>query len=768
MSHAQERSRDAQARISQQAIDQFLKSLTFDDINLRMNEIVGTHAKVFEWIFDEEKPGPWDSFAAWLRSNEQVYWINGKAGSGKSTLMKFIAGNSKTKEFLMNWSPDARALIVTHYFWVSGSTLQRSMKGFLCSVIRQLVLADNSLPTRLVDIKDRLYTKSNLGDWSTKELQQLLITIIDSLDYSVCILVDGLDEFDQSDDVDNLLDTIIRLSVQKKIKLCLSSRPEYHLVKRLSRYRCLRLQDLTAEDLKICVQSELEMLRTRHASEIFDEVQLSRLVEVMTRKADGVFLWVHFVLQSIARGIRKEDNFEDLLSRIEEFPSEMQQLYSQMWKRLNGDESRYRQEAAEYFSWVILSRNLADSLSLFELWVVLDVRLQDHYIKSITPQNPTVITEGCERLRSRILTRCAGLLEIKTTEQELSHDRNIDKLMQPAAYCKMSIKFIHRTAQDSMTDTEAGKVLMGKPTASCEVRLGMIIKARMAALVQKLQKFMCRSIDRIMFEIAYNCLEQEKALLIILEDVCAALSDRMVRRRCVTRPEFWKSHYYYCEDFVGAAAHFGCLEYIRDIIENKTLQLSSTYLGYLFFCAAFGLRSATLFYTRQSYLLSTISYLASQGVDLISSHGRSYQYSIGPRDAFLYNIINPVLFEVEDEDLWKQVVQIVQQLLPSLVSSADEIPVAVALNRGIGWRCTFDHPVWMRLGDQDLIVYMSIAQLCDLIMRCIELRLSYKPQWMYVSPVPTLQLLPASYITTLLLLSSTLLTCLRLQTPCYR
>lgn len=40
--------------------------------------------------------GRWNDFVAWLEEGDGLYWIAGKAGSGKSTLMKYIASHPST------------------------------------------------------------------------------------------------------------------------------------------------------------------------------------------------------------------------------------------------------------------------------------------------------------------------------------------------------------------------------------------------------------------------------------------------------------------------------------------------------------------------------------------------------------------------------------------------------------------------------------------------------------------------------------------------
>jgi hypothetical protein len=50
-------------------------------------EILPAHKSTFEWVFrSPETKAPWSNFAKWLETGSGIYWMNGKAGPGKSTL----------------------------------------------------------------------------------------------------------------------------------------------------------------------------------------------------------------------------------------------------------------------------------------------------------------------------------------------------------------------------------------------------------------------------------------------------------------------------------------------------------------------------------------------------------------------------------------------------------------------------------------------------------------------------------------------------------
>ncbi|KAL8759606.1 MAG: hypothetical protein Q9199_000650 [Rusavskia elegans] len=152
----------------QQQCDQISKSLRFSEINARINDVADSHAVTFHWIFEEDATGPWDSFSEWLKADSHVYWINGKAGFGKSTLIRFLIGDPRTGEILAQWSPDQLPLIMEFYFWLSGTEMQRSLKGLLCSILHQLFHEDTSLLERLLRDDPSLLSKRTPGDWSKK------------------------------------------------------------------------------------------------------------------------------------------------------------------------------------------------------------------------------------------------------------------------------------------------------------------------------------------------------------------------------------------------------------------------------------------------------------------------------------------------------------------------------------------------------------------------------------------------------------------------
>jgi hypothetical protein len=114
-------------------------SLRYDALYSRHSQIVDAHNKTFEWIFDPNQLQGNDCeqpvFNEWLRTQNGIYWISGKAGSGKSTLVKWICRHPKTQESLRLWAGKKELVIASHFFWCAGTDLQKSQQGLLRSLL---------------------------------------------------------------------------------------------------------------------------------------------------------------------------------------------------------------------------------------------------------------------------------------------------------------------------------------------------------------------------------------------------------------------------------------------------------------------------------------------------------------------------------------------------------------------------------------------------------------------------------------------------------
>ena len=143
--------------IDDRRYEEIVHSLFYPDISSRQEQVDDQFDGIknsYDWIFDDPRTHRlesydkyssqhqehrWDDFARWLKSGHGVYWINGKAGSGKSTLMNHICNHSRRLKLLGEWYSDRRLLTPTFFFWNAGTRLQKSIDGLLRSLVYQML-----------------------------------------------------------------------------------------------------------------------------------------------------------------------------------------------------------------------------------------------------------------------------------------------------------------------------------------------------------------------------------------------------------------------------------------------------------------------------------------------------------------------------------------------------------------------------------------------------------------------------------------------------
>jgi predicted ATPase len=138
---------DQELRLQNKVQEEIIHSLAYPEMTFRYERIVEAYPTTFEWVFRDPTADqlPWSSFSDWLETGDGVYWINGKAGSGKSTLMKHIFDSQRTRKCLATWAntsetDDDRPLcFATFFFWNSGTPEQKSQVGLLRSLLYQVL-----------------------------------------------------------------------------------------------------------------------------------------------------------------------------------------------------------------------------------------------------------------------------------------------------------------------------------------------------------------------------------------------------------------------------------------------------------------------------------------------------------------------------------------------------------------------------------------------------------------------------------------------------
>jgi len=334
-----------------------LQNLEFVSHTDRVQAISEAHHQTYEWIFKRHPSQlgstdqlQWSSVPEWLEQEcDNVYWVAGKPGSGKSTMMKYLVRDPRTVSCLQKWSSARPLLIAAFYSWNAGVGLQKSQEGLLQSLLYQIVeqapdIAPRLLPERWAMLK--IFGKAALEAFPKWKWQELFdaITLLGSLSirsFNLAIFIDGLDEF--ISDLAELIQLVRRFHRCPGIKVCVSSRPWNDFRDAFADCPQLRMEALTKIDMELFVHGKLVANRAFKELQATSPTHATELHTTIVEKARGVFLWVSLVTMAILAGLTDGDSLADLQAMLEELPGDLEDLYGSLW---SGIKPKYKHGGA--------------------------------------------------------------------------------------------------------------------------------------------------------------------------------------------------------------------------------------------------------------------------------------------------------------------------------------------------------------------------------------------------------------------------------------
>ncbi|KXX75781.1 hypothetical protein MMYC01_207456 [Madurella mycetomatis] len=408
------------------------RSLRFEAFEAREAAITESILQTYSWIYDRdpktsEGSFSWSSFPEWLgKSSEPVYWITGKPGAGKSTLMKYILGNPAHRAYLERWSGDKPLLIVKYYAWNAGTNPQKSFQGLKKTL---LVQALNHFPELLPILAPRRWTYALViqgtsylppwEDWEVQESFQALLSHSNAEKLNLAIFIDGLDEFDAPPkEVVGLVESIVSSS-SGGIKVCAASRP---LVDFDDAYRDspkVQMDLFTLRDMTVYLDEKLRQCRA------FDELQclypddVLKLREEMVKRAKGVFIWLKVVVDALTEAAREGEGIFELQAILESLPEDIRSLYDSIWA---GIPEASRKKGAILLA-IIEATQVRIIPSIF--WLADDYAFRKYDIRSANQshvdRNSSFYTSMVQSLRRKLASRTRGLLEINLRNDNVDY-----------------------------------------------------------------------------------------------------------------------------------------------------------------------------------------------------------------------------------------------------------------------------------------------------------------------------------------------------------
>lgn len=308
----------------------------------------------------------------WLSSNPQftsweqgetsdVLWIEGKPGSGKSTLVKKLWNRLELEEANLLPPPadgsrqpqqlnTDHSSICSRFFYSSrGGPRERDHKAMFQSLIHQVLTKNGNLFPVVQrcyrEVRSRALSETKphwtYEDWTYDDLKSALQSLQEaSFPVKIIILIDGFDESDHElrDDALNVLTDLVSRQSLCTVKLLISSRPGNDLQLILGRFHHITLQNENEGDIRMLVDTKIEKLRHMHES-IANSTQarnqripdrnnsrdiFSSIKDYIVDASWGVILWVILVLDDLERCVRRGGYSQvDLDRRVRKLPKEL-------------------------------------------------------------------------------------------------------------------------------------------------------------------------------------------------------------------------------------------------------------------------------------------------------------------------------------------------------------------------------------------------------------------------------------------------------------
>jgi ankyrin repeat protein len=376
-----------------------LERLYFDEMDARYLTINASLApSSCSWLFGRPEYQRWQDVGA-VSEHHGFLWIKGKAGAGKSTLMKYLFDKADKAQV-------AGQTTVSFFFNARGVSIEKSLEGMYMALLHQIF-------HRLPQLKPLLIKKYGLAarsqDWSLQRLQSVFRDVVKSLgSEQLTCYIDALDECvedaDEVQEMVTLFEDLGEYSVAQgtQFYVCFASRHYPHISIDRSESLILEDQDGHKEDISTYVKKKLKI-----PNKLLKE-EMSQLIE---ERASGVFLWVVLVV-SILNDECKRGNVQLVRTRLKEIPTGLTDLIQDILRR-----DKSTKYLVPLLQWILYSRR---PLSREELFLALQSIDAETLRDSHTPEALTR-----DNIDKFILNTSKGLAEMtkgKTPRVQFIHE----------------------------------------------------------------------------------------------------------------------------------------------------------------------------------------------------------------------------------------------------------------------------------------------------------------------------------------------------------
>lgn len=249
----------------------------------------------------------------WAESSDKcIFWLNGMAGTGKSTIARTVAQSFKE-----------RGQLGASFFFKRGEADRNTAKRLISTILRQLVIANRQLLPGISEAlqNDPTISAKSLSEQFNKLLFEPLQILEPSQTTAMVIVIDALDECEKEHDIEVLLKLLPQLQKCRSIRLqiFLTSRPELPIrlgFEKSNDHQGLVLHELPhhviRHDIRIFLKDRFPVIREKRS--ISGDWPGDDTIEDLVTMAVPLFIFAATICRFVGEGIHPEKRLQKLLN----------------------------------------------------------------------------------------------------------------------------------------------------------------------------------------------------------------------------------------------------------------------------------------------------------------------------------------------------------------------------------------------------------------------------------------------------------------------
>jgi energy-coupling factor transporter ATP-binding protein EcfA2 len=318
-----------------------VKSLVYKGLNDR-EAVMKRHTDgTCEWLLKSPQ------YLGWLE-NHGLLLIRGKPGCGKSTLLKLTLGKH------VEDASSTNCIVLSFFFYASGTELQKGRAGLFRSLLLQLFEQDVYSKHFFQGICRKLRAteegKDSALEWKESHLENIFWEMITNCSKrrDTTIFIDAIDEC-RTQDRDSLIGFFHNLKGIKKERL---NRPRVFFTGRIypdgqieTDFR-IRLEEENQSDILNFITKELRLPAAA-------EIATVEMKELLQKKANGLFLWLRFMIRQVHTMIEQGLSLKSIESEVSRCPQELDGYIKISWTKYQAKMSSSRLDAYSSGSYLL-------------------------------------------------------------------------------------------------------------------------------------------------------------------------------------------------------------------------------------------------------------------------------------------------------------------------------------------------------------------------------------------------------------------------------